>query len=250
MTTELDRIQYWLSYGGGVNSTALAILMIHGRFPEYEPWRIIFSDTGCEKDETYQFIREHFVPYLEKHGRILEITFPKETVIERWERLSVTGSRILRTCTVEAKIKPQERYVKFFGKNSKPLIGIDAGEQHRQRESIRPLVDADIWREDCIRIIKDAGLPVPIKSGCWCRPFARVGEVIKLIKEHPCRFARIERLEKAATEKHGAIAETGEPRTQWGDRPCSYWRERASQGDLFYDGYTLVEDMIPCSCYD
>lgn len=52
--------QFWLSYGGGVNSTALAVLLAGGRFPKYENWRIVFSDTGEEKPETYAFIKDFF----------------------------------------------------------------------------------------------------------------------------------------------------------------------------------------------
>ncbi len=31
---------FWLSYGFGVNSTALAILLVSGKLPQYEPWRV------------------------------------------------------------------------------------------------------------------------------------------------------------------------------------------------------------------
>lgn len=239
---------YWLSYGGGVNSTALAILMIQGKFPQYEPWRILFADTGCEKPETYEYIANHFAPYLRENGRELEIAYPPETVLERLERLKVTASRTLRTCTVNGKIKPMDAYVTHHG-GGEYLKGIDFGEEHRQRDSIRPLCDAEIYREDCEQIIHDAGMPVPIKSGCWFCPFMRVQEVVNLCKIRPCDFARIERLEALANETHGPTKH-GEPRTWWGDRPCSYWRERASQGDLFNDGYTFYPDPIPCDCYD
>ena len=51
---------YWLSYGGGINSTALAILLIENKLPQYVPFRVLFSDTGNEKDETYNFIGDFF----------------------------------------------------------------------------------------------------------------------------------------------------------------------------------------------
>ena len=53
---------FWLSFGGGVNSTALAVLLVRGKLPQFEPWRIVFSDTGEERPETYTYLRDHFEP--------------------------------------------------------------------------------------------------------------------------------------------------------------------------------------------
>jgi len=235
---------FWLSYGGGVNSTALAILLCGGKLPQYEPWRILFADTGNEKDETYAYIEEHFKPYLAKYGWELEVCKPPETVLERWERLSVTGSRMLRSCTVQGKIYPIAAHLAKHG-DGLQLIGIDAGEEHRAKADPRkayPLVDLGIDRTGCGEIIVAAGLPIPEKSGCWCCPYARVGEVLTLLRNHPCRADRIAALEEAATAKHGGH------RTQFRDRTIAEWRERASQADLFIED-DFGSDM-PCDCYD
>jgi hypothetical protein len=237
--------RYWLSYGGGVNSTALAILLVTGALPQYEPFDVIFADTGEEETHTYLYIKEHFEPWLRGGGHDLVIVRPKESVLERWERLHVTGSRLIRACTVEGKINPIRDYIKANG-GGESLIGIDAGEAHRSDGKIRPLVDLDIDREECIDIIKDAGLPVPGKSGCWCCPFKRVSDVLMLVSTDPCRAYRIERLEHAATEMHG-LDSNGNPRTQWSDKPVAYWMERARQGDMFYE---VVTPGVPCECYD
>ena len=239
---------FWLSYGGGVNSTALAILMVRGKLPQYDPWRILFSDTGEEKPETYAYIRDHFEPWLAMHGKTLEKVRPKESVLARWERLKVTGSRLVRTCSVEGKIRPQERYRKAEG-GGIALLGIDASEAHRMPNEVRPLVDLNIDRDECDLIIAAEGLPNPGKSGCWMCPFMRVGEIVKLAKLNPCGFERIERLEAVATETHGTDP-NGQARTQWGDKPASYWRDRAKQGDLLYDGNRLSDDAPHCGCYD
>lgn len=239
--------QYWLSYGGGVNSTALAVLLVRGRLPEYKNWRVIFSDTGNEKPETYQYIKNHFSPWLAENGRELEIVAPLESVLERWERLRVTGSRLLRGCTVEAKINPIKRFIANNG-GGLQLIGIDAGEAHRMPGAIRPLVDLDIDRDECEEIIRGEGLPSPGKSGCWCCPFMRVGEIIRLAKVEPCNFERIARLEVAATEAHGNQP-NGKQRCQWGNETADYWRDRSKQGDLLYD-IDADGSVNPCGCYD
>lgn len=237
---------YYLSYGGGVNSTALAIMLCNEQLPQYVPFEIIFADTKTEKDETYSYIDNIFIPFLEKHNKKLLIVSAKEGVLERWERLSVTGSRIIRACTVESKINPINRYISEHGGGDQ-LIGFDAGEPHRaicRAGKHYPLVEEGIDRESCERIIKVAGLPVPAKSGCWCCPFMRVNDIIELARKYPCRLDRIECLEEAATNRHG-----GTVRTQWGNntRPVSYWRQRASQGEIFNDDYDIA---MPCECYD
>ena len=233
---------YWLSYGGGVNSTALAVLLIEGLLPKYEPFRIVFADTWTERDVTYQYITEVFMPYLARHGQLLEIVQPSEGVLRFWQMKSLTGSRTIRRCTQEAKRMPIKKYTG----DGEMLIGIDAGEKHRAVDYPHrhyPLVLLGIDRTGCIEIIQRARLPVPQKSGCWCCPFMRVGEVMELAKHEPIKFAKIERLEAAANLKHpGSIL-----RTQWGDKPASYWRERAiAQGVL-----PLMYDIeMPCECFD
>jgi hypothetical protein len=237
---------FWLSYGGGVNSTALAILLCEGKLPKYEPWRIVFSDTGDEKPQTYDYIKNVFSAYLAKHGKTLEIVRPTETVLQRWERLKVTGSRQLRGCTVEGKIYPIKRHIEANG-GGVQLIGVDAGEDHRMPDRVRPLVDLGIDRDGCEKIIAEAVLTSPGKSGCWHCPFSRVGDVIALARYEPCKFERIATLEKTATETHGRDP-NGNPRTQWGDRPADYWRQRASQQDFIEPEFVDMEKS-PCECF-
>jgi len=234
---------FWLSFGGGVNSTALAVLLATGRLSQYEPWRIVFADTGEEQDHTYEFIEKHFNPWLEAQGRTLEVVRDKETVLERWERFSVVGSRQIRACTDYAKIKPVAKHIEQHGGGIK-LIGIDAGEAHRAIErpgSVYPLVELGIDREGCETVIREAGLPSPGKSGCWHCPFMRVNEILNLARHWPCRFDRIERLEQVATAK------TGKVRYQWGDKQVAYWRERATAQKSLFEDYDIA---MPCECYD
>jgi len=53
-----------LSFGAGVNSTALAILLIN------RGWKgeIVFSDTGCEWPDTYCFMDYFENEWLRPHG--------------------------------------------------------------------------------------------------------------------------------------------------------------------------------------
>jgi phosphoadenosine phosphosulfate reductase family protein len=248
---------FWLSFGGGVNSTALLVLLVEKQLPQYQPWRIVFADTYDEKDETYQYIDGVIRPYLRRHGVVLETVCDDEGVLQRWERLKVTGSRTLRLCTTRAKIEPIQWHIDAHGEShDEHLIGIDAGEPHRakphypgQRAKNYPLVELGHDREACVRIIQTAGLPVPIKSGCWHCPFLRVGEILRLATEEPDKMKRIYSLELIATETHG-VDTLGRPRTQWGDKPAREWAKRAceenSSGPLFQE----IDPDPPCECYD
>ncbi len=239
---------HWLSYGGGVNSTALAILLQQGKVPGVgDDWTAIFADTGDEQPETYRFMEEWMIPWFLEIGKPLVIVKAAETVLGRWQRLSCVGSRMLRTCTDHAKIRPIDRHLK--GKEvTGQLIGIDAGEAHRARVQdgkLYPLVDLDIDRDDCVKIIEEAGFPNPGKSGCWHCPFMRVSEVLDLARNRPDDFSKIEELEAASIKAHPVAA--GTDRAQWGRKPARYWKRRSALEESQLD---LFESEVPCECYD
>jgi 3'-phosphoadenosine 5'-phosphosulfate sulfotransferase (PAPS reductase)/FAD synthetase len=241
----------WLSYGGGVNSTALAILLCEGKLPQYEPFGFIFADTKAEKDETYAYIEKQFVPYLARHEKSLTIVVG-EPVLDRWARYGVIGHRINRSCTEYAKIIPIKKYIEDIPGEHIQLIGIDAGESHRatNRSSHRwncnrvyPLIDLGIDRNRCVEIIRGAGLCIPEKSGCWCCPFARVSDILSLAKNHPERMNVLAEMEKNTWKKFNKEVYL------WGERPIGAWQKRGeienTQGDM-----DLFSGEPPCGCYD
>jgi hypothetical protein len=239
----------WLSYGGGVNSTALAILL-HREGREFS---VVFADTGAEKPRTLGFVEQHFRPWCEAGGIRFETVRSKRWpggVIAQAEGESILPCRLFRWCTIQHKIKPIERLV---GKDAHQIIGIDAGEAHRA-ENARyagkefPLIDRDIYREDCEEIIKAHGWPSPGKSGCWCCPFTRKGEIVKL---PDCRLDTCEEMENRANTRWEKVARGHKPLYLWHDKPVAFWRNLAREyrenGTLFDD---LREEPMPCDCYD
>jgi hypothetical protein len=240
-------MNHWLSYGGGVNSTALAIMLCDGRLPQYAPFRVVWADTKDEKDETYDYVFNVIQPYLRRHGVTLEIVCDSVGVIERWERTNFVGSRKFRSCTDHAKIQPIKRHLAAHGTPADiQIIGIDAGERHRAKERdgiVFPLVEMELDRNDCAKIIEAAGLPLPVKSGCWHCPFMRVSEILELATKHPQRMRRVIALEMAANKD-------GRKTHQWNDTPAIDYAKRAcakeSSGPLFQE----VEPDQPCACYD
>jgi 3'-phosphoadenosine 5'-phosphosulfate sulfotransferase (PAPS reductase)/FAD synthetase len=240
-------LTHWLSYGAGVNSTAVLVALLDGRI-QADPWRIVWADTHDEKDETYDYVFGVIQPFLRKRGRVLEIVCGREGVLGRWERLSVTGSRLIRSCTEESKILPIKRHILAHGSPADvQLIGIHADEAHRAKparsgELARryPLIDLDWGSDECREAIEAAGLPVPVKSGCWHCPFMRRREIVDLAISAPCKFDRIVKLEDAANAKHPS--EDGTPRMQW-SKPA---REIRDGGALFAD----AANDKPCACFD
>lgn len=245
---------YWLSYGGGVNSTALAVMSVTGAMPEYGDVKFIFADTGNEKPETIRYIKQVFIPYLQKHGKFLIVVKPELTVLARWQKYEMTGSRLYRSCTDHGKIRPIKE---FISKHDDPklLIGIDAGEPHRAKPAKKgefpryyPLVDYGFDRDGCVKIIENEGLMQPIKSGCWHCPFMRVREILDLAIARPNDFQHIVDLEAACMARQIREGKGAKNYSHWRDKPATYWSRRAMQeNELLFDD---LDPAIPCECIE
>jgi len=174
-----------LSFGGGVNSTAILALakMKKLLWPDY----IIFSDTGAEWPHTYQYM-----DYLESEE--IHITYLTGgdcglTLLEYCQKMNFIPSRMNRWCTDRWKVTPVNRFRMALGMDTKLIIGIDAGESHRAEKHSRiyksfPLIKMGINRNDCMRIIKEVGWGVPQKSGCYICPYQRRKQWVELKKFH------------------------------------------------------------------
>ena len=193
-----------LSYGAGVNSTALAILLAS------EGWRgpVLFSDTGSEWPETIAYLHR-FRGWLAGRGlslTILDGTWrigkAKMPLLDYCEHYRLTPFPRLRWCTSKWKNEPLARWCKKHGyQTTDMMLGISAEEAHRQPKRLRPLVDRGIDRAGCERIITNAGLDIPRKSGCYVCPFQRKSQWEELYRHHPALFERVARLEEAATAR-------------------------------------------------
>jgi 3'-phosphoadenosine 5'-phosphosulfate sulfotransferase (PAPS reductase)/FAD synthetase len=202
-------IEIWkpvLSYGGGVNSTALAILAVN------EGWRghIVFSDTGTEWPDTYCFMdlfeRDWLAPrglHIERLGAEWRHKGRREHLIDYCERARVVPMGMRRWCTIEYKIKPLQAWCAARGLSNDVdvMLGIAADESWRMMSACRPLVDRGIDRDGCVRIIQAEGLPVPRKSGCYICPFQKDSQWRELWTRNPDLFTRAERMEENARRR-------------------------------------------------
>lgn len=191
-----------ISFGGGVNSVAMTILL-YGRG---ERWPIVMSDTGSEQPETYCYL-ETFNAWLKKnYGVAVVIVSRGETLEDYCIHRNLVTSAGFRWCTDKFKKRPIE---KAFGSKVISLIGIAADESHRAKPfplKEYPLVDEGITREGCKEIIRSAGLPIPKKSGCYFCPFQPAREWKRLYENHRDLWDKAKNMEEAAKKAGRGMA--------------------------------------------
>lgn len=212
-----------LSFGAGVQTTALLVLIGQGRLAR--PDAIVFADTGTEHEATYRYMEEVSGPYAREYGLDITVLGPDwrtkhyaadlETYCREHRMLPGTW---VRWCTDRYKVKPIIRYLRrvLGATKDKPVeswIGISTNESHRAVLSRNPyevkrypLIEMGLSRDDCSRIIAEAGLPIAPKSGCWFCPFKKQSAWHQLKREEPALFERAMFMERNARHKDGSGA--------------------------------------------
>jgi Phosphoadenosine phosphosulfate reductase family len=199
MTSESRHI---LSFGCGVNTAALMVLLIRKKMPFDEA---VFADTGGELPETYEYfdIAER---YLARHDVPINVVRSGAgTLYDKCKRRAVIPSKMWRWSTRDFKVHPIHRYYKSLNQHINEYLGIAYDEVERMKASrepyitsLFPLVDFKIDREECIRIIRNAGLPVPVKSGCYFCPFNNVERWKAINESHPNLYRKAIALEEGS----------------------------------------------------
>jgi len=194
-----------LSFGGGVQSSAMLIMIKNGVLPR--PDLVVHSDTGSEMPHTEKVL---------EWARLLCIALklPYATVMSHRGRLHEdylsTGTMPMvrhRSCTFNFKVQTQRKFFRrIVGKgNGKVMVqcwlGITTDEKQRRISvhdadvkwtgSTYPLLDMKpTSRRECENYIAKENLEFTIqKSGCFCCPYAKPQHFAKLYREHPDLFA-------------------------------------------------------------
>lgn len=193
-----------LSFGGGVNTVALMVLLVAENEPLDE---VVFADTGGEVPETYQAVEEAR-SYLAEHGvpfRRVSTRIKGRDLYDTASRRRVIPSVKWRWSTRDFKVRPIHAYYRELGVHVEQYVGIAYDEIHRMKDSrvpfvtnLYPLVDRRISREGCVEIITRAGLKVPVKSGCFFCPFNSMDRWRWLLDVHPDLFERAIALEESS----------------------------------------------------
>jgi hypothetical protein len=189
-----------ISYGGGVQSTALVIMAMRRQWQVDEIVHVDLLD--AESPRTREYV-EYFRNWLrDEYGR--EITVIESDLYgDMLARPGFTpvpwrardGSFILRRqCTREYKVAPIQRYLteRYPQGRISLMLGISVDEYHRMRDSsnrridhIYPLVDERLTRWHCRQIIEQEELILPWRSSCWFCPYRSAGSQWELVSQYP-----------------------------------------------------------------
>ncbi|GEL19309.1 phosphoadenosine phosphosulfate reductase [Pseudonocardia asaccharolytica] len=213
-----------ISYGGGVQSTAMIVLAVEGRLG-LDVDAALYANVGddSEHPDTTRYVREVMQPWAAERGLpVHELRRVRRdgTVETLYGRLTRERSRSLpipvrmsngapgtRSCTADFKIKVVARWLREHGatKNDPATVAIGISVDEIQRASNRrshsyerityPLLTLGLRRTDCARIIADAGLPIPPKSSCWFCPMQRPSVWAAMRVDEPDLFDRAVELE-------------------------------------------------------
>ncbi len=194
--------------GAGVNTAAMLIKY----WKEYDC--VIFSDTGDEFPETYEYIEKYLKPFCkEKELKWITVKHKSgDTLREYSIKNHTVPLRMTRTCTRLFKVYPIRKALRQLGATKKNPAIMDIGfaidESHRLNLNPKhevlyakknyPLLDDKITREGCEKIIRDQGWELPIKSGCYYCPFKSKKEMKKLRYTHPDLFDKAVEMEMNA----------------------------------------------------
>jgi len=199
-----------ISYGGGVQSTALVVLAMSEGWDIDEIVHVDLLD--AESPATREYVARFREWLCREYGRDI-------TVIERnmyrdmldnpaFTPVPWRGRRerfmLQRQCTRQYKVAPLTRYLydRYLGERIGLMLGISVDEYHRMRDSsaariehVYPLVDRRLTRWQCRDIIERAGLAVPSKSSCWFCPYRSSASQWALVRRYPYLRAMADALE-------------------------------------------------------
>ena len=202
MVKQNRRPTYMLSFGAGVNTVALMIMLVRDRAPLDG---VVFADTGGETPDTYKSV-EDAKTYLAAQQIPFTVVQARPSGTDLYgtaERRRVIPSVQWRWCTRDFKVNPIHRYYRGLGSHVNQYVGIAFDELHRMRGSrepyvtnLYPLINNRLTRQDCMDLIVEAGLRVPEKSGCYFCPFNSTERWLGILLRHPDLFEKAIELEE------------------------------------------------------
>lgn len=177
------RTEVW-SCGGGVQSAAIAALIVSGRLPK--PDMAVIADTGREKSTTWAYLDGTLNPELSKVGvSIVRVDKDRFATVDLYRNADILlpmyteNGKLPTLCSNEWKRRVIMRYLRSVGvKEARCWMGISADEVQRVRsdsekwfEMWYPLVfEIRMRRQECINLVKSMGWPDPPRSSCWMCP--------------------------------------------------------------------------------
>ena len=255
-----------LSFGGGVDSTALvaidqdrdraaALLEISRaeldeKFPH--PDHYVFSDTGAESAATYRNIAR---VQDRLRGRLNIVRKDGENIEEWCNRLGIVpvmpgGSHV---CSLKYKGEVMAKWAARQQLEPVWIIGIEANEERRAKRFsapkndtagyLYPLMALGLTRARCEWILDALGWHPVEKSSCVFCPFKSEEELREMYHSDRAAWERCATLEarfqQASREKHQAWIDAGAPLNAGGRAPRGMWRK-----DSYAEGARLFAKRI------
>lgn len=169
---------------------AIGVLIVEGVLPV--PDLAVIADTGRERRTTWDYLRDHMQPYLDRVGLTVQIAAHTLARKDLYDDSGLTlmpaytaEGRKAAFCSDEWKRDVIERWLRLQGvKECISWIGYSIDEIRRVPKKDHrnwckldfPLINKMINRAMCARLIEGAGLPVPKKSRCWMCPHQTADE--------------------------------------------------------------------------
>jgi hypothetical protein len=223
-----------ISYGGGVQSTAMVVLAATGRLG-HDVDAALFANVGDDSEHpaTLDYVRNVAIPWAAERGlAVYELLKTKRdgsparglwahivehddpaTLREPIPIRGMNGAPLSRSCTSDWKVKVVGKWLKAHGASKDDpatvCIGISTDEiiraSNKRAEPYErptyPLIDLGLDRSGCERVISEAGLPVPPKSSCYFCPFHRPLMWSEMRRDEPELFEKSAQLEDLLNER-------------------------------------------------
>jgi 3'-phosphoadenosine 5'-phosphosulfate sulfotransferase (PAPS reductase)/FAD synthetase len=209
------------SCGGGVDSTAIACLIVAGRLPR--PDLAVMVDVGYERASTWRHVREVIQPRLAKVGVELVVlraaNYTDLALVDRRGFVVLPAHRRLQDgkvsklhthCNEAWKVAVTRRWLRAQGvQRAEQWLGIAADEAGRARTSRlqwmtlrHPLIELGLTRADCVYLLGQCGWPMPPRTSCWLCPNQTNAEWLRMAHEEPQEFAKACEAERQIQRTH------------------------------------------------
>jgi len=256
-----------ISYGGGVQSTALVVLAATGRLGPVDA--ALFCNVGDDSEHpaTLRYVRDVAIPWAAERGLPVHELQKVNTrgahrgPVTLWGQLMRSESRSIpipmrmpgngapgtRSCTADFKIGVVDRWIREHGGTgaapAEVMIGISVDELERAgrgkdpvyRRRSYPLLEHGLHRSGCVEVIRAAGLPIPPKSACFFCPYHRPATWAEQRRDEPELFALSQLLEDTLNDRRDRLGRDRIYLTRFGRRLSDAVGE--AQAQLFdHDG--------------
>ena len=248
-------IQVW-SCGGGVQSTAIAALIVQGRLPVPDYAAIV--DTNRELSSTWKYMEEVTAPALLKVGCVLHRVDKREfatvdlfggkdgksLLIPAFTDKNGESGKMPGYCSGEWKQRVLQRWLRKNEVTEAELwMGISTDEIERvsypkgKWHKKYPLIDLRMNRGDCVALVEKMGWPTPPRSSCRMCPNHTQVEWRDIKENHPADWLKVVAFEKhiQKTDPHAWLHSDCKPISEcdFTDQNESFFSRNCNSGMCF-----------------